>query len=139
MAFGRSLGLCLFLAACSRPTETTVAAPLAQAASVRLFDAATGNDYTFHIPLSSGYTTRIKVRLYVADGREIVPLQDKVALSLTFAPDTLATSVTADSALLLEDVTPTSAPGTLGDMTLKITATAAATTKTFGPFQVLVH
>ena len=119
--------------------DPAVAGPLARAASIRLYEVVTGDDWTAHIPLTHGYTVRLQVRLYAADGRQIQPLQDQVAMSFVFTPDSLATAVTADSLLLLEDVTPTASVGTGGNLNVTLTAPAIGTTKTFGPFSVLVH
>lgn len=124
---------------CKPATDPTVTAPLADALSVRLSEVSTGADYTFHIPLTIGHTVRLRVRLYVADGREITPLQNPLQMTFTFAPASLATSATADSVTLLQDVTPTDTAGAVGHVTVTLTEPATGTTKAFGPFEVLVH
>lgn len=125
--------------ACNRATDPTVSAPLADAASVRLIWVDTGADWTSHLPLTEGYTARIKVRLFVADGREIEPLLNPIQMTFSFAPVTFATTVTADSVLLLEDITPTDTAGTTGDLTITLTESGTGTIRTFGTFPALIH
>lgn len=120
-------------------TDPTVTAPLAEARSIRLYEVVTSADWTAHLALITGTTARLKVRLYVADGREITPLPNPIQMTFAFEPSSLASSVTADSATLLQDVTPTGTLGASGDLRVTLTEPATATMKTFGPFQVLVH
>ena len=135
-----SLGLAFGLVvACNPTTDPTVSAPLADAASVRLIWVDTGADWTTHLPLTAGYTARIKVRLFVADGREIVPLLNPIQMTFSFTPASFATTVTADSVLLLEDITPTDTAGTYGDLTITLTESGTGTTKIFGTFPALIH
>jgi hypothetical protein len=68
------------------PTQQNV-----EVASVRLFDAK-GSELTQHIPLVTGQTTRVVVRLYAPDSREIATVPGGVELGFTFAPTTLASS-----------------------------------------------
>ena len=136
----RLLGLaCGVLAACNASLDPTVSAPLADAASVRLIWVDTGADWTSHLPLTEGYTARIKVKLFVADGREIVPLPNPVQMTFAFTPVSFATTVTADSVLLLEDITPTDTAGAYGDLTITLTESGTGTIKQFGPFLALIH
>lgn len=113
--------------------------PLADAASIRLFEVVTNVDWTNHIPLTAGYTVRLQVRLYTADARQITPIPNPLRMSFSVAPTTLATTTVADSTLLLFDITPVDPPGTAGGLTITLTEPATATTKSFGPFDVLVH
>ena len=103
-----------------------------------MYTVQTNDDWTGHIPLTQGYTVRLQVRLYTASGREVEPTHP-LALSFTFSPSTLADASVADSALLLFDLTPSDPPGADGGMTIKLTEDSTATTKSFGPFYVLVH
>lgn len=125
--------------ACQSAPTGPVSVPLAEATSARVFWTATGADWTSHIPLTIGYTVRLKVRLYVADGREITPLPNPVQLSASVTPPALATATTADSVLLLLDVTPTAPPDSSGNLSITITEPGSGTMKTFGPFFMLVH
>ena len=112
--------------------------PLTDAASARVYEVHTNDDWTGHIPLTEGYTVRLQVRLYTASGREVEP-PHPLALSFTFSPSTLADASVADSALLLFDLTPSDPPGADGGMTIKLTEDSTQATKSFGPFYILVH
>jgi hypothetical protein len=125
--------------ACQRTPDPFVAGSLSDAASIRLYAVADGADWSAHIPLFIGDTVRLQVRLFVADGREIVPRQHPVQMSFTFTPASLATATVADSVTLLEDVTPTDTAGAGGGLRVSLTEPATGTTKSFGPFDVLVH
>jgi hypothetical protein len=116
-----------------------VSLPLADAASIRIFTVATNADWTSHIPLTTGYTVRLRVRLYTAAGREITPPAHPVDMSFSFTPAALATAAVADSTLLLFDLTPVDSAGTGGDLRVTLTEPSTATAKSFGPFDVLVH
>jgi hypothetical protein len=127
------------LASCHAEPSGPVSLPLADAASIRLFVLPTNSDWTFHIPLTSGHSVRMKVKLYTAAGREITPLPHPVGMTFQFAPATLATASVADSALLLFDLAPADPPGTQGGLSITLMEPSTATTKSFGPFDVLVH
>jgi hypothetical protein len=134
-----ALAVAAVLAACEPEPTGPVSLPLANAASARVYLVAGNQDWTAHIPLTEAFTDRLQVRLYTASGREIVPPAHPVDLSFSFSPATLATATVADSALLLFDITPADPPGAEGTMTITFTEGATATTKSFGPFYVLVH
>lgn len=127
------------LAACQAAPTGPVSLPLADAASMHVFLLQTNQDWTSHIPLFTGYSDRLKVRLYTAGGREITPLQHPLDMSFSFAPATLATATVADSALLLFDIRPNDPAGSDGSLTITLTEPATATTRSFGPFYILVH
>lgn len=127
------------LAACQPAPSGPVSLPLADAASARVYTVQTNQDWTGHIPLTEGYTVRLQVRLYTGSGREIVPPAHPVHLSFSFSPATLATATVADSALETFDITPTDPPDSDGGLTITLTEGATATTKSFGPFYILVH
>ncbi|PYO93577.1 MAG: hypothetical protein DMD62_09260 [Gemmatimonadetes bacterium] len=126
------------LAACQSEPSGPVSLPLADAASIHLF-ATNGDDWTSHVPLTTGYTARIAVKLYTASGREITPPLHPLDMSFSFAPATLAAATVADSALLLFDITPHDPPGADGGVTVELTEPLSGTTKSFGQFYVLVH
>jgi len=100
---------------------------------------ANPSDWSFHIPLTTGHTVRLRVRLYTAGDREITPLPHPLEMRFSFAPATLASAIVADSALLWFDLTPADSAGTDGGLTITLTEPSTATTKSFGPFDVLVH
>lgn len=127
------------LVACQSPPTGPVSVPLADAASIRLFTAETSQDWTAHIPLSAGYTTRLRVGLYTAAGREITPLLHPLGMSFSVTPAAAATAAVADSALLMFDLTPTDTVGTFGDLRITLTEPATGTIKSYGPFQILIH
>ncbi|HXO86118.1 MAG TPA: hypothetical protein VN803_11410 [Gemmatimonadales bacterium] len=106
---------------------------------MRVYTVPTDQDWTGHIPLTEGHTVRLKIRVYTPGGREIVPLENPVGMSFSFSPATLATAVVADSALLLFDIAPADPPDADGGLTITLTEASTATTKSFGPFYVLVH
>ena len=126
------------LAACQSEPSGPVSLPLADAASIRLI-APNSDDWTSHVPLTTGYTVRIAVTLYTASGREITPPLHPLDMSVSVAPTTLATATVADSALLLFDITPNDPPGADGGLTIELTEPSSGTTKSFGQFYVLVH
>ena len=127
--------------ACQPAPSGPVSVPLADAASARVYtvQTTTAQDWTGHIPLTEGSTVRLQVRLYTASGREIVPPANPVGLSFSFAPGTLASATVADSALRTFDLTPTDPPESDGGMTIRLTEAETGTTKSFGPFYILVH
>lgn len=106
---------------------------------MRVYTVQTNQDWTGHIPLTEGYTVRLKIKVYTPSGREIVPLENPVGMSFSFSPPTLATASVADSALLLFDIAPADPPNSDGSLTITLTEPSSATTKSFGPFYVLVH
>lgn len=129
------------LAACQPAPSGPVSLPLSDAASARVYTVQTqeAQDWTGHIPLTEGFTVRLQVRLYTASGREIVPPANPIGMRFSFSPATLAAAAVADSALRTFDLTPTDPPDTDGGMTITLTEAATATTKSFGPFNILVH
>jgi hypothetical protein len=128
------------LAACGAPHPTGGESPAdpQDVASVRLFDGA-GTELTFHMPLNTGETIRVEVRMYAANGHQIVSVTGGEELDWTFSPSTLASSTPVDSEPLKRDVTPSDPPGTLGTLEVALHFPGDQSTKTFGPFDVLVH
>src|SRR5438876_11336478 len=83
--------LCVaLLAACggSPPTGGGSAADPQDVASVRLFNSGLG-ELTFHIPLFPGDTLPVEVRMYAANGSQIVSVTGGEELDFTFSPPTL--------------------------------------------------
>ncbi len=135
----RVLGVAL-LAACgaAHPTAGGSPADPQDVASVRLFDGA-GTELTFHMPLTTGETTRVEVRMYAANGHQITSVTGGQDVAFTFSPPTLASSSPVAGEPLMRDVTPTAPPGTPGTLEVALHFPADLSTKRFGPFDVLVH
>ena len=134
-----ALLVCSALAACQSEPRGPVSVPLAEAASLHVIAVPTHDDWTGHIPLTTGHTARMKLELFTAAGREITPLVHPLELSFEFSPSSLATATVADSVLLLFDATPVDSAGSDGSLHITLTEPATGTTKSFGPFFVLIH
>ena len=134
-----ALGVAL-LAACGAPHPTGGGSPAdpRDVASVRLFNSGLG-DLTLHIPLFPGDTLRVDVRMYAANGSQIMSVTGGEELDFTFSPSTLASSAPVAGDPLVRDVTSTAPPATSGTLEVALHFPADLSTKTFGPFDVLVH
>ena len=106
-------------------------------ASVRLFDQ--NLDVTSHIPLVSGVTDRIEVRLYAPDGSQVASIAGDVEANFTFTPTSLASSVPVTGQPLARDVTPTTRTGEGGQLYVSLLFLSDSTTRSFGPFDALIH
>ena len=104
----------------------------------RLFDAF-NSDFTEHVPLLSGDTTRLEVRLYDPTGVRRTTIPGGAEIKFQFTPDSLATAAPVPGLPFWKAVTPTAAVGTEGSLLVSILFLADSTTKTYGPIQVLVH
>ena len=112
--------------------------PVQAGAEFRLFDAF-NTDLTAHIPLVSGDTTRLEVRLYDSTGARRTSIPGGAQVTFRFDPDSLAAAAPVTGLPLWKVVTPTSAPGTEGSLFVSVLFLADSSTKTYGPIQVLVH
>jgi len=128
------------LAACGAPHPTGGGSPAnpQDVASVRLFNAGLG-EVTFHIPLFPGDTLPVEVRMYAANGSQITRVTGGEELEFTFSPSTLASSTAVIGESLVRDVTSSAPAGTSGTLEVALHFPADLSTKTFGPFDVLVH
>src|SRR5438046_9068584 len=92
----RALGVVL-LAACggSPPTGGGSPADPQDVASVRLFNSGLG-ELTFHIPLFPGDTLPVEVRMYAANGSQIVSVTGGEEVNFTFSPHTQASPAPVD-------------------------------------------
>ena len=135
----RLLGVA-FLAACGAPHPTAGGSPAnpQDVASVQLFNSGLG-DLTFHIPLFPGDTLRVEVRMYAADGSQIMSVTGGEELDFTFSPPALASSTPVNGESLVRDVSSSAPAGTPGTLEVALHFPADLSTKTFGPFDVLVH
>jgi hypothetical protein len=105
---------------------------------MRLFDAF-NTELTQHVPLVSGDTTRIEVRLYDSTGTRRTNIPGGAEVSFQFAPDSLAIALPIAWLPVWRAVTPTSSPGAEGSLFVSVRFLPDSTTKTYGPIQVLVH
>jgi len=104
----------------------------------RLFDAF-NSDFTEHVPLVSGDTARLEVRLYDSTGARRTAFPGGAEVTFRFTPDSLATAKQIAGLAFWKAVTPTAAVGTEGTLLVSILFLADSTSKTYGPIQVLVH
>jgi hypothetical protein len=105
---------------------------------MRLFDALNA-DLTQHVPLVTGDTTRIEVRLYDSTGARRTEIPGGVQITFRFDPDSLAHAEPVPEHPFSQSVTPTAAVGTEGSLFVSVLFLADSMTKTYGPIQVLVH
>jgi len=105
---------------------------------MRLFDAHNA-ELTQHIPLLTGDTTRIEVRLYDSTGTRRTNIPGGAEVSFRFAPDSLAIALPIAGLPYWKAVTPTASIGAEGSLFVSVLFLADSTTKTYGPTQVLVH
>lgn len=108
-------------------------------ASVRLFEPSSGVELTQHMPLVSGETMRVEVRLYAPNGRGITEVTGVLELDFSFMPSSLASSAPVPSEPLMRDVTSSASTGNDGKLTVLLRFLIDGSTKTFGLFDVLVH
>jgi len=104
----------------------------------RLFDAF-NTDLTAHVPLVSGDTTRLEVRLYDSTGARRTSIPGGAEATFSFDPASLAAATPVAGLPLWKAVTPTSPVGTEGSLFVSVLFLADSSVKTYGPIQVLVH
>jgi hypothetical protein len=107
-------------------------------AQMRLFDPQNA-ELTQHVPLQSDLTTRIEVRLYDPEGRQLTSVPGGVEIGFRFDPTTLAKADSVAGQPLRKDVTPTAPGGVDGSLFVSVLFLADSVQKTYGPIQVLVH
>jgi hypothetical protein len=129
------------LAGCGGPLPTGNAATGTPAAiaQVRLFDEERGTDLTVHTGLPDDQSVRLEVRLYAPDGHRLTDIVGGVAMTLQFAPESLATAVPVPGRPLQTVITPTAPVGTSGSQTVTLSFPGTGTSKAFGPFHVQVQ
>jgi hypothetical protein len=107
-------------------------------AEFRLFDAF-NTDFSQHVPLVTGDTTRLEVRLYDSAGVRRTNIPGGAEVSFRFDPPGLASAHPIPGMPFWEAATPTSLAGNEGSLFVSVLFLADSTTKIYGPIQVLVH
>ncbi len=128
---------CLALGCGSDQDVTFTSAEPPEPASVRLY--LNGGDVTHHIPLNSGFPQEIEIRLHAANGVRIAGYDDHFVVALELSPASLATATDVAERALVKLLTPTAPPDEPGSMRVVVQHVHTAMTRTFGPFEVLVH
>ncbi len=77
--------------------------------------------------------------MYAANGSQIKSVTGGEELAFTFSPPTLASSTPVNGESPVRDVTSSAPAGTPGTLEVALHFPADLSTKTFGPFDVLVH
>lgn len=110
----------------------------AAVAQVRLFDPF-GREITVHTALPDDQSLLMEARLYAADGHRLTEIVGGVEFTLQFTPESLATSAPVPRQPLQRLVTPTAPAGTGGSQFVTLSFPGDGSTKSFGPFHVLVE
>jgi hypothetical protein len=77
--------------------------------------------------------------MYAADASEITNVPGGVEMTFAFTPAGFASSDPVAGQPLVRDVTPTAPQGTTGSLAVTLQFPATAVTRTFMPFDALVH
>lgn len=91
-----------------------------------------------HLPINSGQQNRVSFNLYNDHGGRIQTV-DHFQLSIAFAPTTVATATPVAGTTTFFDITSSAAPDTEGTMHVTIYHPHTEVTKTFGPYDILIH
>jgi hypothetical protein len=133
-----AIGLACAIAGCGSDQQILVAsAEPPEPASVRLF--INNFDFTTHIPPTSGADTELEIRLYAVNGARIAGYDDHFEVTLEFLPATLASTTPVANRPLVKMVRPTAPAGELGSLRVSVGHLHTMTSRTFGPFEVLIH
>jgi len=128
----------VLVAACgSEQTVQFTATEPPEPASARLFLGSA--DVTAHVPLNAGEMHRLEVHLYAANGVRIAGYDDHFELSVELRPPSLAAVAPVPGSPLLKDLTAGATPGEAGSLRVTASHAHTATSRTFGPFDVLIH
>lgn len=109
----------------------------ADIASIRLVNQS-GVDRTRHLPLFPDLPETLTVRPYRADGTAITEIAGGVSCAFLFSPSDLA-SVDAEPDSLTKVVRATVRAGAGGAFYVTLRFAHDTATKTFGPFDVVIH
>ena len=91
-----------------------------------------------HLPLTSGEVTRVVLNLYNEHGARI-KLLDHYQISLAFTPATVASATPVAGTTTFFDVSSSAAPETPGTLMVTVYHPHTETTKSFGPYDILIH
>jgi hypothetical protein len=91
------------------------------------------------VPLVSGDTTRLEVRLYDSTGARRTSIAGGAEITFHFDPDSVAVAAPLAGLPFWKAVTPTSAVGTEGSLSVSVLFLADSSIKIYGPIQALVH
>ena len=91
-----------------------------------------------HLPISAGQQNRVSFNLYNDHGGRI-QIVDHFQLSVSFTPTTLASAAPVAGTTTSFDITSSAASDTEGTMHVTIYHPHTEVTKTFGPYDVLIH
>ena len=106
-------------------------------ASVRLF--LNDGDVTSHVPINSGFPQEIEVRLHAANGVRISGYDDHFVVSIGIEPVGLAVASDVANRPLVKLFTATGPPDEPGSIHVAVTHIHTMVSRTFGPFEMLVH
>jgi len=120
------------------PVDGAAAGTPSAVAQVRLFDPF-GREITVHTALPDDQSLLVEARLYAADGHRLTAIVGGVTFTLQFVPESLAMSAPVPREPLRRLVTPTAAAGTSGCQLVMLHFAEDGTSKSFGPFHVLVE
>jgi hypothetical protein len=120
------------------PVNGAAAGTAAAVAQVRLFDPF-GREVTVHTALLDDESLLLEARLYAADGHRLTEIVGGVDFALQFVPESLATSAPVPREPLRRLVTPMAAAGTSGTQLVMLHFPQDGSSKSFGPFHVLVE
>jgi hypothetical protein len=120
------------------PADGTASGTPAAVAQVRLFDPF-GREVTVHTALLDDESLLLEARLYAADGHRLTEIVGGVDFALQFVPESLATSAPVPREPLRRLVTPMAAAGTSGTQLVMLHFPQDGSSKSFGPFHVLVE
>ena len=95
--------------------------------------AATG-----HLPITHGEQNRVQLHLYDEHGGLITDV-DHFQISLAFTPETVASATPVTGTTTFFDITSSQSPDTEGSLMITIYHPHTETTKTFGPYAILIH
>src|SRR5258706_200142 len=126
---------------CGGPLPTGHAAngTPAAVAQVRLVDEERGTHLNVHTGLPDDPSVRLQGRPHAPDGHRLTDIVGGVAMTLQFAPESLATVIPVPGRPLQTVITPTAPAGTSGTQTVTLSFPGTGTSKTFGPFHVQVQ
>ena len=95
--------------------------------------AATG-----HLPITAGSANRVGLNLYSEHGARITVV-DHFQITVAFTPTTVASATQVPGTTTFFDITSSQPPDTEGTMIVTIYHPHTEVTKSFGPYDILIH